>query len=103
MKKQIRIVVYQMIDLEVTGEKAVSISGGQATHSFNKLDEFTALSYGSALSAITFNYGKPYIFDDRLEFQESESVSYSFFLQEIESTDVDNEALKKHFCTLEEH
>lgn len=94
----IKVTVFQMIDFEALGEKHhVSISGGIATHSLNQVDCFEKETISLAMAAITERYGKPFIFDDRLELQVSDSESYSFYLDEVISTPIDVNDLRKQF------
>jgi hypothetical protein len=103
IKHTVRVTVYITADFDVIGDKSHrSISGGVATHSFDKIDEFTTDNYKQALEAIVSNYGTPYIFDDRLELQLNESESLSFYIEEQTTKVLDNDSLKEIFPDLKE-
>ncbi len=100
----IKVTVMQTIDFDVLNDKShTSISGGIATHSFEKVAEIKAETYEQALKDITVNYGTPFIFDDRLELQVNDSESLSFYLEEVIVKPMNNSKLKKTFSNLEEY
>lgn len=93
----------QMIDFEALGDTShKSISGGIATHSFDKIDSFKASDFSEVLNEIKKRYGcTPYLFDDRLEYQVNDSETLSFYLDEIKK--VNEQDLKTHFPELESY
>lgn len=99
----LRITVFKMIDYETLNDKTHrSISGGIASHSFDKIDEFKCPDSETVLKKINEQYNLvPFIFDDRLELQLSDSESLSFYIEEILETD--NAKLKSMFPNLEEY
>lgn len=93
-----------MIDYDLLEDKShTSISGGVATHSLDKIDEFKAENHEEALKEIIKKYGKPFIFDDRLELNISESESLGFYLTRYEENQLENKELKNLFPYLEEN
>lgn len=102
MNKSYQVEVFLVVDFDVTGENHVSISGGRATHSFDKVGSLSASSPSEVLSKIEKTYGgKPYLFDNRLELQTSDSETLSFYVSEVE--ELNNSDLKSLFPKIEEN
>lgn len=101
----IKIAVFRMIDYAIVGDTShTSISGGIATHNFYEVGDHKVDSFDEVLPKIKDVYGCiPYIFDDRLEFQESDTSALSFYLTEITEIPLDNDGLKITFPTLKEN
>ncbi len=95
----IRVQTFKTTDYEILGNKShKSISGGIATHSFEELDTFKVETIDEALKEIESIYGEiPYIFDDRLELQLSDSETLSFYLDRISVERVDVNELRNDF------
>lgn len=91
----INVIVLQMIDYTALNDTShKSISGGIASHSLNQINEFKASNLKDALRLIEKNYGKPFIFEDRLELQVNDSETLSFYLEvitKVEHNDLLNE------------
>lgn len=104
MKTHFKVTVMEMIDYEAAGDTShVSISGGIATHSFDKIGEFKCDNMADVVKQITINYGTPFVFDDRLELQLSDNRTLSFYVERVTVTSIDNSKLVKTFPWLEVH
>lgn len=104
MKNHIKVDVFLMVTYDhlPLEERPRSISGGRATHSFDMVDTFNALNIDEVLEKIKRRFDcTPYIFDDRLEFQLSDTETYSFYLTEYSEQELDNPLLQRHFPNLE--
>lgn len=100
----IKVSVFKMIDFLTLGDEShTSISGGVATHDYYQIDEFPVVNVREVLNEIKQRYNvTPYIFDDRLEHQLTESESLSFYIEEVIINKFDNYKLKEIFPMLEE-
>ncbi len=98
----IKVTIFKMIDFDILGDTShVSISGGVATHELREIKGFTADTIEEAMNSIIEQYGTPFIFDDRLELNISESETLSFYFEKTESVEISE--IKVMFPSLEEY